>query len=146
MPLTSISSPIAYLFGVNGITDAMNSLKGPLLSQVFPSSLYPAVIQNLTDPRVGFAHLENLDIIHNQMGVEPYRLSSLIIFSNGKMNKFRFTDKRIQSSLSRRWPDNFFYGLPSLDANVLCSFSAFKVRMLQKMRNLFRENCEGIAR
>jgi hypothetical protein len=128
LPLSSVSSSIAYLFGVDATTDAMNSLKGSSLSQVFPSSVYSDVIKNLTDSRIGMAHLVNVEVVQNHMGVEPYELSSLVIFSNGRHDEFRFEDKQIQRQLSNNWPDKFPYGLPTLDANSLCAFSHFKVK------------------
>lgn len=136
VPLSSVSSPIAYLFGVDVPTDAMNSLKGPILSQVFPSSLYPAVIQNLTNPDSGVVQMNDVPIVQNQMGVEPYILSSLVIISNGNMNSFQYKDSSIHSQLDPKWPDQFTYGLPTLDANVLCAFNDYKVKDVLKPLNI----------
>lgn len=136
VPLSSVLSPIAYLFGVDAATDVMNSLKGPLLSQVFPSHLYPSVIRNLTDTKIGVAHLTDIDIVQNRMGVDPYTLSSLVLFSNGKMSDFQFNDKRILQELSPQWPDQFSYGLPTLDANALCAFNDYKVKVMLRKENL----------
>jgi hypothetical protein len=126
VPLSSVLSPIAYLFGVDAATDVMNSLKGPLLS----------VIRNLTDTKIGVAHLTDIDIVQNRMGVDPYTLSSLVLFSNAKMSDFQFNDKRILQELSPQWPDQFSYGLPTLDANALCAFNDYKVKVMLRKENL----------
>jgi hypothetical protein len=110
----------------------MNSLKGPELTQVFPSAFYPAVIRNLTDPSVGMARLEDLTVVENQVGVEPYRLSSLVIISNGKLDSFEFKDTRVHDQLNSKWPDQFSYGIPSLDANALCALNDYKVKNMMK--------------
>lgn len=131
IPLSLVSSPIAYLFGVDTTTDAMNSLKGPVLSQVFPSRLYASVIRNLTDATIGMAHLVDVEIVpQNRMGVKTYRLSSLLIVSNGQMESFQFKDKRIKRS--PEWPDHFSYGLPSKDANLLCAYNDHKVKLVEE--------------
>lgn len=132
VPLQLVSSPIAYLFGIDATTDTHNSLKGPALSQVFPSGLYPDVIRNLTDPNIGVARLENINVVQNQLGVEPYKVLSLTIVSNGKMNRFQFEDERIRHSISSRWPDHYPYGLSVLGANALCAYSDYKVKNLLK--------------
>ena len=130
VPLSLVSSPIAYLFGVDTTTDAMNSLKGPVLSQVFPSRLYPSVIRNLTDTTNGMAHLFDVDIVpHNHMGVESYRISSLLIVTNGKMDGFESKNKMTKNSPD--WPDHFSYGLPPLDANLLCAYNDYKVELIE---------------
>ena len=126
MPLNKMESSIAYLFGVNVPTDAMNSLKGPILSQVFSSELYPDVIANLTDPRIGIARLNDIRILPNQMGVDPYLLSSLVLFSNGENEKFGIHHDL--SKLSNRWPDQFSFDVPILDANFLCIYNDWKVK------------------
>jgi hypothetical protein len=139
VPLATLSSPISHLFGVDAATDSMNSLKGPELTQVFPSALYPAVIRNLTDPSVGMARLEDVIIVQNQMGVTPYRLSSLIIISNGRLDNFEFKDKRVHDQLDPKWPDQFSYGIPVLDANALCALNDYKVKNMIK-RHLILES------
>ena len=135
VPLELVSSPIAYLFGVDTITDTHNSLKGPVLSHLFPSNLYHDVIRNLTDPNIGVAHLENINIVQNRLGVEPYKILSLTIVSNAKMSSFQFNDERISQRISSRWPDHYPFGLPVLEANALCAFSDYKVKELLKGPN-----------
>mmetsp|Transcript_27274 Transcript_27274/g.47280 ORF Transcript_27274/g.47280 Transcript_27274/m.47280 type:complete len:353 (+) Transcript_27274:211-1269(+) len=125
--ISKIRSPIAYLFGVDATTDSMNSLLGPSLSQVFPSELYPNVIANLTNPKVGMAHLRGINVLPNQMGVEPYVIKNLVIFSNGKNDNF-ILEERIMSELSPSWPDRYLFSPPQLDANALCMFNDWKVR------------------
>lgn len=136
VPLSTMSSPIAYLFGVDTTTDAMNSLKGPELTQVFSSSLYPDVIGNLTNPDVGIVQLTDVEIVENQMGIEPYVVQSLVIISNRNINGFKYQDKRVQDQLSPKWPDQFPYGISTLDANVLCSFNDYKVKEILKTRQI----------
>ena len=128
VPLSKVRSPIAYLFGVDTTTDSMNSLLGPSLSQMFPSELYPNVIANLTNPKNAKAHLEGVNVIPNQMGVEPYVVKSLIIFSNLMNDGFILDDRRILSRLSTNWPDRYAFSPPELDANALCMFNDWKVR------------------
>ena len=128
IPLSKVRSPIAYLFGVNATTDSMNSLLGPSVSQVFPLSLYHEVIANLTDPNNGVVHLRNMSVIPNQMGVEPYMIKTLVIFSNAQNNNFILDDARIARSLSPSWPDNYIFSPPHLDSNLLCMLQDWKVR------------------
>mmetsp|Transcript_11524 Transcript_11524/g.24618 ORF Transcript_11524/g.24618 Transcript_11524/m.24618 type:complete len:308 (+) Transcript_11524:2904-3827(+) len=129
VPLSQIQSPIAYLFGVDTATDSMNGLLGPSLSQVFPSVLYPEVIANLTNPKVGIAHLRGIHVLPNRiMGVEPYIIGSFVVFSNAKNDNFVLEDEMTSSQLSPSWPDRYMFAPPRLDANVLCMFSDWKVR------------------
>lgn len=128
VPLNDVESSFAYLFGCNTKTDAMNSLKGASLSQVFPSELYPGVIADLNDPKAGIAILRDVRILPNQMGVEPYTLETLVIFTNGRYEQFALDDAQIIQRTSPRWPNNFRHGLPMLDANLLCMLNDWKVR------------------
>lgn len=129
VPLSQITSPIAYLFGVDTATNSMNGLLGPSMSQVFPSVLYPEVIANLTNPKVGMAHLRGIHVLPNRiMGVEPYIIGSFIVFSNAKNDNFILEDEMTRSQLSPSWPDRYLFTPPRLDANVLCMFSDWKVR------------------
>jgi hypothetical protein len=129
VPLSQVQSPISYLFGVETPTDAMNSLKGPSLSQIFPSHIFPDVIANLTDQVNGVALLKDIQILPNTMGVEPYTVNSIVIFSNGFNTGFTFEDDaRIMNGLSSDWPDRYSFSLPKLDANAMCSFNDWKVR------------------
>lgn len=128
IPLSQLQSPISYLFGVETSTDSLNSLKGPELSQIFPTHLYPEVIANLTDRNNGVALLSDTKILPNKLGVQPYVVKSIVIFSNGHNIDFSFDDERIMSNLSPDWPDRYSFFPPQLDANLLCSFSDWKVR------------------
>lgn len=128
IPLSQLQSPISYLFGVETSTDSLNSLKGPELSQIFPTHLYPEVFANLTDRNNGVALLSDIKILPNKLGVQPYIVKSIVIFSNGYNVDFSFDDERIMNNLSSDWPDRYSFFPPKLDANLLCSFSDWKVR------------------
>lgn len=136
-PLSEVLSPIAYLFGIEASTDSMNSLLGPSLSRVFPSGLYADTIANLTNPKIGMAHLREVNVLSNQiMGVEPHVIKNLVIFSNAKNDNFILEDPRIMSQLSSSWPDRHLFSPPQLDANVLCIFNDWKVRNYRKVLDL----------
>lgn len=129
IPLSKLESPIAYLFGVDVPTDLMNSLLGPSLSQVFDSDLYPSVISNMTNSKVGIAHLQGVDVLSNEiMGVESYVIKNLIIVSNIMNDGFELDDSRIMKRLSSSWPDSYMFVPPEVDANILCMFNDWKVR------------------
>lgn len=128
IPLSQLQSPISYLFGVETSTDSLNSLKGPALSQIFPTHLYPEVFANLTDRNNGVALLNDIKILPNKLGVQPYIVKSIVIFSNVYNIDFSFDDERITNNLSSDWPDSYSFFPPKLDANLLCSFSDWKVR------------------
>ena len=129
IPLSELESPIAYLFGVDVSTDSMNSLLGPTLSQVFDSDLYPDVMSNLTNSKVGIAHLQDVNVFSNEiMGVKSYVIKNLIIVSNIMNDRFVLDDSRIMKQLSSSWPDSYMLVPPELDANILCMFNDWKVR------------------
>ena len=107
----------------------MNSLLGPSLSQVFDSDLYPSVISNLTNTKVGIAQLQDVNVLSNEvMNVESYVIKNLIIVSNIMNDGFELDDSRIMKSLSSSWPDSYMLVPPELDANTLCMFNDWKVR------------------
>ena len=100
IPLSELESPIAYLFGVDVPTDLMNSILGPTLSQVFDSDLYLDVMSNMTNSKVGIAHLKDVSVLSNEvMGVESYVLKNLIIVSNIMNDGFELDDSRIMKRL-----------------------------------------------
>ena len=129
IPLSKLESPIAYLFGVDVPTDLMNSFLGPSLSQVFDSDLYPSVISNMTNSKVGIAHLQDVNVLSNEiMGVESYVIKNLIIVSSIINDGFELDDSRIMKRLSSSWPDNYMLVPREIDANTLCMFNDWKVR------------------
>lgn len=135
VPLSDLASPFAYLFGVDAPTDAMNSLCGPQLGQVFDSKLYPQVFRNISHPPILRAHLTNVRVRSNHfLGIKGYRLKHLYIIGNTKSEAFTsegFTDRSIVESLDQRWPDHFLVDMPILDANVLCAFCDWKVNRFE---------------
>jgi len=129
IPLSELESPIAYLFGVDVPTDSMNSLLGPSLSQVFDSDLYPSVISNMTNSKVGIAKLQDVNVLSNEvMEVESYVIKNLIIVSNIMIDGFELDDSRIMKRLSSSWPDSYMFVPPEVDANILCMFNDWKVQ------------------
>lgn len=126
--LAKLQSPLGFLFGVNGSTDTQNSLAGPHFTQVFDPELFPAVIQNLTGPGV-HARITNVSVRANAyLGVEPYQLDELVIFSNEKSEAFlgQFTDPEIKAKLNKYWPSDMPISMGDLDANMLCEFQRWK--------------------
>ena len=66
--LTELKSPIAYLFGVDGASDNMNSIEGPALNQVFPSTLLESVFANLTSGKAGsLAVLKDVEVLKKRI-------------------------------------------------------------------------------
>ena len=108
----------------------MNSLAGPQLTQVFSSSLYPAVYKNLTDGSSLFARLTNVAVKENvYLGVEAYVLDELIILSNQLSHEFLsyFADPAVAAHLDPLWPNKLPAGMSSFDANMLCAFNRWKL-------------------
>lgn len=139
----SESASLAYLFGVAERTDAMNSLPGPALLQVFPSALYAAALANLTDPSRGTARLSSVPVLRNDyLGVAAGRLDELLVVSNGRSDAFlqSFADRRIAQAVSPAWPDRMPTGVPPLEANLLCELQRWKLagRHRAAVRELFR--------
>ena len=131
--MTELASPIAYLFGMNGTSDAMNSIEGSALNQVFASELYADTMRNLTSGP--YALLRNIDVMKNSfLGIdEAYTLDELmIIASNGPSQReflSNFDDSaHISAALDVRFPTYFPVALPDLDANVVCLYEHWKVR------------------
>ena len=107
----------------------MNSLLGPSLSQVFDSDLYPGVMSTLTNSKVSMAHLQDVNVLSNEvMNVKSYVIKNLIIVSNIMNDGFEFDDSRIMKRLSSSWPDSYMLVPPKLGANSLCIFNDWKVR------------------
>ena len=133
--LTISNSTFAYLFGVETVTDTMNSLEGPALAQVFEDgpNLYPSVIANLTNGRL-VATLRNVRVKANPyFGIAAYTLEQIVIVANQPSKEFfaAFEDKAIPQKLDKRWPASFPLGLPPLDANMLCVFQGWKLKRLE---------------
>jgi len=129
--LTAINSSFAYLFGKTTTTDSMNSLEGPALAQVFDSAVFNQVLTNLTNPSILRAHVTELEVLKNiYLGVEAYILSNLYILSNQYSEEFLglFKDQNIKSGLNQDFPNLFSFGMPDLDANVLCMFNQWKIK------------------
>jgi len=126
--LTEITSPISYLFGVNGNSNAENNIEGPAFNKVFPSDLYNEVSSNLTTSATGVAILRDVPVLANDFfGVEAYTLDELIIIISNPVSQEvfmnQFEDKeRISAALDSRFPTYFQVSLPDLDANVLCLY------------------------
>jgi len=131
VPLSKLEAPISYLFGVDRQTDSMNSLLGPKLSQVFPENLYDDFISNLTDWDAGIAQINNVEVIKNdKLGIEPYRLRRLVMFSNIRLQRFRFEDPMIAGQLSKSWPDDHTLFPSEIEAGALCAYNGWKVTAL----------------
>ena len=123
-------SSIAYLFGVAVQADTMNSIAGPALTQVFPSSLYPLVLSNLTNASRLFARAHSVPVLANSyLGIEPYVLDELLIISNGRSDQFlsSFTDRRVAAAVSAQWPDRMPTGFGAFEANLLCQYERWKL-------------------
>mmetsp|Transcript_4533 Transcript_4533/g.5115 ORF Transcript_4533/g.5115 Transcript_4533/m.5115 type:complete len:241 (-) Transcript_4533:1688-2410(-) len=133
--LTILESPIAYLFGVKTKTDSMNSLQGPKLAQVFPSDLFDEVLKNLTDTTLDgpnmLATLNNVPVLRNKyFSVEPYILRSLVIISLELSEPFLDSipsKLEVKDHVSQDWPNDIPLGMSTLDANLLCSFTTWKL-------------------
>ena len=101
---------------------------------MFSSKLYSSVIANLTDGSVLRARLSNVLVLANPfLGVAPYTLSELLIFSNERSETFvdSFTDAGIKENLAEEFPNGFPVSVPVLDANVMCMFSDYKVGLYE---------------
>jgi len=129
--LNALNATFAFLFGVDGTTDNMNSLEGPTVEQVFPSALYPEVIANLTDSTVQRAHLTQVSVQANSfLGIEAYTLDHLYILSLQRSDAFLagFQDKRVEANVADGWPNEFGVGMDTFNANMLCLYSQWKLR------------------
>ena len=116
--LADLDSPYAYLFGVNTSTDTMNSMGGAQATQVFSASLYPCLLANLTGTSVR-AHLQNVPVLRNEMlGIEPYVLEELLVFSNQRSTSFleELTDAEIVKRLASQWPSRMPLSMGALEA------------------------------
>eukprot|EP00747_Dinoflagellata_sp_TGD_P199099 gnl/TRDRNA2_/TRDRNA2_72258_c0_seq1.p1 gnl/TRDRNA2_/TRDRNA2_72258_c0~~gnl/TRDRNA2_/TRDRNA2_72258_c0_seq1.p1 ORF type:complete len:452 (+),score=78.66 gnl/TRDRNA2_/TRDRNA2_72258_c0_seq1:24-1358(+) len=135
------TASVAYLFGHIEKTDAMNSLAGPTLTQVFPTHFYEGVLQNLTDPRGLLVHLKKVPVLRNSyLEVEPFILEDLIIVSNHPVGAFlsSFSDPRVRGNLDPAWPDRFPVSMDVFNANMLCEFNRWKLqRHAAELRDLF---------
>jgi len=129
--LVHMNSPFAFLFGnSSGIPNSMNTLEGPNLAHVFDGELYDQVMANLTSPTSGYVHLRNVAVRDAPfLGVEAYTLQDLVIFSNQRNTRFlaEFADQSIPQHLDKKFPNSFEVGMPTLDANTLCAFNAWKI-------------------
>ena len=127
----SEQASVAYLFGVDVVTDSMNSLAGPKLTQVFPANLYPAVIANLTNGQ-NFARLVNVPVYANHyLGIAAnFTLDELIITANQPSDNFldSFADTRIRAAVNPLWPNRMPLGLSAFDANLMCQFERWKLQ------------------
>jgi len=120
------------LFGQNrgriGHHDSM--IGGAENTQVFPQQYASAVIANLTNPKVMRAILHDVPVLRNDwLGIAPYTLKTLIIFSNMYSEEFvdSFTDKRIKPNLPKGFPTGFTFGTNHLEANMFCVLQPWKL-------------------
>jgi hypothetical protein len=126
---STLSSPLAYLFGRAVKTDSMNSKEGPHLAQVFPTALFDSVLRNLTDPSALRARLTNVPVLPNSyLGVPGYRLDELLILGNERSDKFldKFSPE-VAASVSKDFPNSYKGGMKALDANLLCMFTQWRL-------------------
>eukprot|EP00930_Biecheleria_cincta_P062835 TRINITY_DN4828_c0_g1_i1.p1 TRINITY_DN4828_c0_g1~~TRINITY_DN4828_c0_g1_i1.p1 ORF type:complete len:412 (+),score=54.40 TRINITY_DN4828_c0_g1_i1:71-1306(+) len=129
--LSALNASIAYLFGLGTVTNDMNSLQGPALSQVFPTNLAFETLNNLTNPELLRAQLSPVPVVDNSyLGVRAYTLSSLLILSNQRSERFlhSFQDASIEAHLSHEYPNQYKIGMAPLGANMLCAYNQWKVR------------------
>jgi len=132
--LGEVSAPYGYLFGVPSTTSDMSTWQGPALAQIFPSSLWPTVLRNLTDPEVGAALLFDVPVLSNPyLGVEGgYTMEALLILttqpSEPFLSAFDAVDVDVRANLHGGWPEAMpLADMSPLDANALCVLAGWGV-------------------
>ena len=132
--LHAFSSSLGYLFGVANRTTTLAMWEGPSLGQIFPSSYWPAVLANLTDPEVGTALLRDIPVLPNAyLGVsDGYNLRSLLIlatqYSEPFLREFDEVDPQVRKGLRKGWPESVdLLGMSPLETNALCMLAGWRV-------------------
>jgi hypothetical protein len=128
----SEQASLAFLFGESVVTDSMNSIAGPQLTQVFPNELYAGVLANLTVGGGNFARLVDVPVLANPyLGIAaPYVLEELIITANQPSDAFLeyFDDPQVRAKVNPLWPNRMPLGLSTFDANLMCQFERYKLQ------------------
>mmetsp|Transcript_30723 Transcript_30723/g.67283 ORF Transcript_30723/g.67283 Transcript_30723/m.67283 type:complete len:224 (-) Transcript_30723:284-955(-) len=130
---------LGFLFGAAGRTTRLAMWQGPTLAQVFPSELWPAVLSNLTGAERPFAYLRNVPVLQNDfLGVESYRLESLLLItmqrSEAFLAEFDRVDPQLRQRLHAGWPQQLpVLGLSALDTNALCVYAGWSVVQHQEL-------------
>lgn len=130
----AVSAQLGYVFGVQNVTTDLAMWEGPALGQLFPAEHWPAVLANLSDPKVAFASLRDVPVLGNAyLGVPGgHVLEELLVVAvqqgEAFLEEMDAVDPRVRRGLHAGWPEAMpLLGMSPLDANALCMYAGWSV-------------------